>query len=103
VHRTGKSCNTNCIAYMYVSGLLSLQKLQDAAKNKFSKCEHIDLDWGVGGEGDEEIYQTPILEPQSATMSATPAPFLMVMKRSDTSGNLSDKKGKEDCATITGW
>lgn len=74
-------------------------QLHDASKNKFSKCEHIDLDWGVGVEGEEEIYQTPVpLQVDSATaggggVSHVPPPSMHVMKRSDTSGNLSDRKG----------
>ena len=37
-------------------------KLQDAMKNKFSKCEHIDIDWGVssGCHDDDSIYQSPV-------------------------------------------
>lgn len=63
-----------------------IELLQDAGKNKFSKCEHIDLDWGVGIEGEEEIYQTPMLD---STLGATPP--AASIKKSDTSGNLSDK------------
>ena len=65
-------------------------QLQDAAKNKFSKCEHIDLDWGVGGDADDEIYQIP-LTPTNVDHQAS---LLAPMRRSDTSGNISDKKGE---------
>ena len=43
--------------------LLSLLQLQDASRNKFSKCEYIDIDWGVGTGGDQDeegIYQSPL-------------------------------------------
>lgn len=67
-------------------------QLQDAGKNKFSKCEHIDLDWGVGGEGEEEIYQIP-LTPTNVDQHQHP-PHPPAIKRSDTSGNLTDQKGQ---------
>lgn len=40
---------------------LSLYQLQDAVKNKFTKCEHIDIDWGANElSEDESIYQVPV-------------------------------------------
>lgn len=49
-----------------------VELLQDASKKKFTKCDHIDVDWGVGDqEGEEEIYQTPVIDSQP---SAVPAP-----------------------------
>lgn len=55
----------------------------------------------MGAEGDEEIYQIPIVDSQSAGggASAVPVPVLVpapggVLKRSDTSGDISDKKGQ---------
>ena len=42
--------------------LSPLSQLQDASRKKYSKCEHIDIDWGVSN-GDcesESIYQTPV-------------------------------------------
>ena len=42
---------------------LPLPQLQDASRNKFSKCEYIDIDWGVGTGGDQDeegIYQSPL-------------------------------------------
>ena len=58
-------------------------QLQDAERKKFSKCEHIDVDWGVDDE-DEEIYQTPTTssQPQPPQSSAS-------IKRSDTTGNIA--------------
>lgn len=51
-------------------------QLQDAAKKKFAKCDHIDIDWGVStGEQEEEIYQTPIVDSQPTQAPAlAPAP-----------------------------
>ncbi|XP_011402926.1 PREDICTED: arf-GAP with SH3 domain, ANK repeat and PH domain-containing protein 2-like [Amphimedon queenslandica] len=39
-----------------------IELLQDASKKKYSKCEHIDIDWGVsnGDCENESIYQTPV-------------------------------------------
>lgn len=40
-----------------------MELLQDASRNKFSKCEYIDIDWGVGAGGDQDeegIYQSPL-------------------------------------------
>ena len=34
--------------------------LEDAAKKKFSKCEHIDVDWGVEDD-DNDLYQVPVV------------------------------------------
>lgn len=50
----------------------------------------------MGGEGDEEIYQTPIIDSQSAAVATaltalTPQP--LALKRTDISGNLVDKRG----------
>lgn len=58
--------------------LLVFHQLQDAARNKFTKCEHIDIDWGVAAiEQEEDIYHTPgVLQGGG-------------MKRSETADNLS--------------
>lgn len=55
-------------------------QLQDAVKKKFTKCDHIDVDWGVGEE-EEDIYQTPVVD---SLPTGT-------MKKSDTTGDLADK------------
>ena len=44
----------------FVERCLAFDQLQDAARGKLSKCEHIDIDWGVTvTEQEEDIYQTP--------------------------------------------
>ena len=58
-----------------------LVQLQDAGKKKFSKCDHIDVDWGVGEEGEEDIYQTPIIDSQQP-----PAPSI---KHGGTTDNIA--------------
>ena len=48
-------------------------------------------------EGEDDIYQIPILEPPqsaSAVPSLGPSPFSLGLKKSDTSGNLCDKRGE---------
>lgn len=66
----------------------SLQ-LQDGAKKKFTKCEHIDVDWGVGGaEGEEDIYQTPV---GGGFIGRSISPGGGI-KRSETTGNLDDSE-----------
>lgn len=57
-----------------------LELLQESERKKLSKCEHIDIDWGVDGE-EEEIYQIP-------TTASQPQPI----KRSDTTGNIAGSK-----------
>ena len=52
-----------CLSFPIIAHLI---QLQDAAKSKFAKCDHIDIDWGVSGEQEEDIYQTPILDSQPA-------------------------------------
>ena len=54
-------------------------QLQDAAKKKFTKCEHIDVDWGVGDQ-EEDIYQTPLVDMQPPEGG---------MKKSETTGNIA--------------
>lgn len=44
----------------------------------------------MGGEGEDDIYQTPI--PMAEHAGGPPAGS--AMKRSDTGGNLSDRKGE---------
>ena len=46
------------------------------------------MDWGVGGDGDEDIYQTPVggLVPQSTS------PNDLSLKRSETTGHIADGK-----------
>ena len=41
------------------------------------------MDWGVGGEGDDDIYQTPVLDSVPSGM-----------KRSDTAGDLASESKK---------
>ena len=61
-----------------LAAILSLcPQLQESERKKLSKCEHIDIDWGVDGE-EEEIYQIP-------TTASQPQPI----KRSDTTGNIA--------------
>ena len=55
-------------------------QLQDAVKGKLSRCEHIDIDWGVGQtDQDDDIYHTP------AELKSSGA-----MKRSGTADNLNN-------------
>lgn len=73
---------------------LSSLQLQDALRKKLTKCEHIDIDWGVGGEGEEEIYQTPTVDSVSVPLvSLVPGPDgdSSTFKRSETAGNLQDE------------
>ena len=56
-------------------------QLHDAAKKKFAKCDHIDVDWGVGEE-EEDIYQTPVIESIPAVESS---------KKTDATGNIAEK------------
>lgn len=51
--------------------------LEDAAKKKFTKCEHIDVDWGVEDDN-SDVYQVPVVTP----------PHPGGMKRSGTDGAL---------------
>ena len=72
-------------------------QLTDALKKKFTKCDHIDVDWGVGdgGEGEEEIYQTPVIDSQ--TSSAVPGPSAGsdgTLKKSETVGSFQDERTK---------
>ncbi|XP_064381820.1 arf-GAP with SH3 domain, ANK repeat and PH domain-containing protein 1-like isoform X2 [Halichondria panicea] len=60
-----------------------IELLQDASKKKFSKCEHIDVDWGVGGDGEEDIYQIPVAPSTSPSGDSS-------LKRSETTGNMAD-------------
>ena len=85
----------SAIIYMYTTGQkhaltyahahthtnTNLVQLQDAGKKKFSKCDHIDVDWGVGEEGEEDIYQTPIIDSQQP-----PAPSI---KHGGTTDNIA--------------
>lgn len=58
----------------------SISQIQDASKKKFSKCEHIDVDWGVSGpEGDNDIYQTPTPLTE-ATQSRSISPVVILKK-----------------------
>ena len=71
--------------------------MTDALKKKFTKCDHIDVDWGVGdgGEGEEEIYQTPVIDSQ--TSSAVPGPSAGsdgTLKKSETVGSFQDERTK---------
>ena len=73
--------------------------MTDAAKKKFTKCDHIDVDWGVGdgGEGDEEIYQTPVVDMQSN--SSVPGPSAGgegTLKKSETVGSFQEQHKGED-------
>ncbi len=77
--------------------LLHGSQLTDALKKKFTKCDHIDVDWGVGdgGEGEEEIYQTPVIDSQMS--SAVPGPSAGsdgTLKKSETVGNFQEEKPK---------
>ena len=75
-------------------------QLTDALKKKFTKCDHIDVDWGVGdgGEGEEEIYQTPIIDTQPS--SAVPGPSVSgsgsggTLKKSETVGSFQEERDK---------
>ena len=80
-------------------------QLTDALKKKFTKCDHIDVDWGVGdGGGEEEIYQTPIIDGQQN--SAVPAPSSGgtegTLKKSETVGSFQDERNKGEEGTGTG-
>ena len=72
--------------------------MSDALKKKFTKCDHIDVDWGVGdgGEGEEEIYQTPVVDAQSS--SATPSSGGLgsegILKKSETVGSFPEERNK---------
>lgn len=62
-------------------------QLQDASRKKFTKCDHIDVDWGVAEEGEEEIYQTPITESQQTR--ASPPTTVGSIKRSGTADQIA--------------
>jgi len=64
-----------------------LELLQDASRKKFTKCDHIDVDWGVAEEGEEEIYQTPITESQQTRTS--PPTTVGSIKRSGTADQIA--------------
>lgn len=83
-------------------------QLTDALKKKFTKCDHIDVDWGVGdgGEGEEEIYQTPVIDSQ--TSSAVPGPSAGsdgTLKKSETVGSFLEErhKGEREPANTDDW
>lgn len=60
---------------------LSSSQLQDAAKGKLSRCEHIDIDFGVSHvDQEDDIYHTP-------------AELKSSMKRSGTADNLNSSGG----------
>jgi hypothetical protein len=90
-----------------VNVLLHGSQLSDALKKKFTKCDHIDVDWGVGdgGEAEEEIYQTPVIDSQMS--SAVPGPSAGsdgTLKKSETVGNFQDEKPKgENRLVLIRW
>lgn len=75
-------------------------QLNDALKKKFTKCDHIDVDWGVGygGEGEEEIYQTPVIDVQSGSATPGPSPGGYgsegILKKSETVGSFPEERPK---------
>ena len=81
-------------------------QLTDALKKKLTKCDHIDVDWGVGdgGEGEEEIYQTPVIDSQ--TSSAVPGPSAGsdgTLKKSETVGSFQDERNKGEDQLLELW
>ena len=73
------------------TALTNAHQLQDAAKKKFSKCEHIDVDWGVGND-EEDIYQTPVIDSQPAAITSQPLTTGGSIKKSETTGNFAGRK-----------
>ena len=63
------------------------------------------MDWGVGdgGDGEEEIYQTPVIDSQ--TTSAVPGPSEGALKKSETVGSFQDErsKGKNHVVLTDTW
>ena len=93
----------NSGSYLSIKAILSCcmyvcmhSQLTDALKKKFTKCDHIDVDWGVGDGGEEEIYQTPIIEGQPN--SVVPAPSSGgtegTLRKSETVGSFQDERNK---------
>ena len=87
--------------------VLNRLQLTDALKKKFTKCDHIDVDWGVGdgGEGEEEIYQTPVIDSQMS--SAVPGPSAGsdgTLKKSETVGSFQEErpKGEDQLVLVIG-
>ena len=79
-------------------------QLTDALKKKFAKCDHIDVDWGVGdgGEGEEDIYQTPVIDSQMS--SAVPGPSAGsegTLKKSETVGSFHDERSKGEIQRVS--
>ena len=74
--------------------------MTDALKKKFTKCDHIDVDWGVGdgGEGEEDIYQTPVVDAQSSSASQGPSTGGHgpegTLKKSETVGSFPEERNK---------
>lgn len=68
--------------------------MTDALKKKFTKCDHIDVDWGVGdgGEGQEDIYQTPVIDAQSSSASGYGPEG--TLKKSETVGSFPEERNK---------
>ena len=76
-------------------------QLTDALKRKFTKCDHIDVDWAVVNSDEEEIYQTSITYGQQN--SAVPAPSSGgtegILRKSETVGSFQDEQDKGEQET----
>lgn len=49
------------------------------------------MDWGVSGDGDEDIYQTPVGGAVGGTQRSS-SPSGSSLKKSETMGNMSEGK-----------